>query len=226
MREIVHLQAGQCGNQIGAKVSLVYFLFFRFLFIFFNFFVDSYKLFSWFCFCGFLASAANLCTLPENVFQWVSKLIVTQSQRRRRLLQRIQQLKQKKINAKKRPANKHKEKNKKMLQDKKNWNLNQIKNKWAARRSEENEICLGFVGTRYALCLKASQHNALWLWQRVETQLGPAPLINEAELYWSNMGHYCNCFHGTFFFLLHFADAENLLNYHCGCIFSLCWAFL
>lgn len=27
MREIVHLQAGQCGNQIGAKVSLVSFLF-------------------------------------------------------------------------------------------------------------------------------------------------------------------------------------------------------
>jgi len=26
MREIVHLQAGQCGNQIGAKVSLyIYF---------------------------------------------------------------------------------------------------------------------------------------------------------------------------------------------------------
>lgn len=25
MREIVHLQAGQCGNQIGAKVSFEYF---------------------------------------------------------------------------------------------------------------------------------------------------------------------------------------------------------
>ena len=24
MREIVHLQAGQCGNQIGAKVSMIY----------------------------------------------------------------------------------------------------------------------------------------------------------------------------------------------------------
>jgi len=24
MREIVHLQAGQCGNQIGAKVYLIY----------------------------------------------------------------------------------------------------------------------------------------------------------------------------------------------------------
>lgn len=27
MREIVHIQAGQCGNQIGAKVSLFIFLF-------------------------------------------------------------------------------------------------------------------------------------------------------------------------------------------------------
>lgn len=27
MREIVHIQAGQCGNQIGAKVSLIIFLF-------------------------------------------------------------------------------------------------------------------------------------------------------------------------------------------------------
>jgi len=26
MREIVHLQAGQCGNQIGGKVSLQYYL--------------------------------------------------------------------------------------------------------------------------------------------------------------------------------------------------------
>lgn len=26
MREIVHLQAGQCGNQIGAKVSAYFFL--------------------------------------------------------------------------------------------------------------------------------------------------------------------------------------------------------
>lgn len=24
MREIVHLQAGQCGNQIGAKVGLIF----------------------------------------------------------------------------------------------------------------------------------------------------------------------------------------------------------
>lgn len=28
MREIVHLQAGQCGNQIGAKVSSSYFILF------------------------------------------------------------------------------------------------------------------------------------------------------------------------------------------------------
>ena len=28
MREIVHMQAGQCGNQIGAKVSSVLFLLF------------------------------------------------------------------------------------------------------------------------------------------------------------------------------------------------------
>ena len=26
MREIVHLQAGQCGNQIGAKVGIFFFL--------------------------------------------------------------------------------------------------------------------------------------------------------------------------------------------------------
>ena len=25
MREIVHLQAGQCGNQIGAKVNMIFF---------------------------------------------------------------------------------------------------------------------------------------------------------------------------------------------------------
>jgi len=40
MREIVHLQAGQCGNQIGAKVSLLLFsvfLLFCFLFRFFDF---------------------------------------------------------------------------------------------------------------------------------------------------------------------------------------------
>ena len=29
MREIVHLQAGQCGNQIGAKVREIFFLFYR-----------------------------------------------------------------------------------------------------------------------------------------------------------------------------------------------------
>lgn len=28
MREIVHIQAGQCGNQIGAKVNTVHLLFF------------------------------------------------------------------------------------------------------------------------------------------------------------------------------------------------------
>lgn len=28
MREIVHLQAGQCGNQIGAKVCYVWYLIF------------------------------------------------------------------------------------------------------------------------------------------------------------------------------------------------------
>lgn len=27
MREIVHIQAGQCGNQIGAKVSIILFCF-------------------------------------------------------------------------------------------------------------------------------------------------------------------------------------------------------
>lgn len=27
MREIVHIQAGQCGNQIGAKVSIFFFCF-------------------------------------------------------------------------------------------------------------------------------------------------------------------------------------------------------
>lgn len=27
MREIVHIQAGQCGNQIGAKVSLLFFFY-------------------------------------------------------------------------------------------------------------------------------------------------------------------------------------------------------
>lgn len=32
MREIVHLQAGQCGNQIGAKVTTLNFRFESFLF--------------------------------------------------------------------------------------------------------------------------------------------------------------------------------------------------
>lgn len=32
MREIVHLQAGQCGNQIGAKVGLTFFLLLKFYF--------------------------------------------------------------------------------------------------------------------------------------------------------------------------------------------------
>jgi len=29
MREIVHLQAGQCGNQIGAKVNTIFSVFFN-----------------------------------------------------------------------------------------------------------------------------------------------------------------------------------------------------
>lgn len=37
MREIVHLQAGQCGNQIGAKVTLPRFLFSRIRFDIVNF---------------------------------------------------------------------------------------------------------------------------------------------------------------------------------------------
>jgi hypothetical protein len=36
MREIVHLQAGQCGNQIGAKVSTI---------VYFNFFYCVYSIF-------------------------------------------------------------------------------------------------------------------------------------------------------------------------------------
>lgn len=35
MREIVHLQAGQCGNQIGAKVSFYMFVFFKRFFPFY-----------------------------------------------------------------------------------------------------------------------------------------------------------------------------------------------
>lgn len=31
MREIVHIQAGQCGNQIGAKVSVLFFVFLVFV---------------------------------------------------------------------------------------------------------------------------------------------------------------------------------------------------
>ena len=31
MREIVHLQAGQCGNQIGAKVSYIHIKFILYL---------------------------------------------------------------------------------------------------------------------------------------------------------------------------------------------------
>lgn len=34
MREIVHIQAGQCGNQIGAKVNIIVLSFFFFLFFF------------------------------------------------------------------------------------------------------------------------------------------------------------------------------------------------
>lgn len=37
MREIVHLQAGQCGNQIGAKVTKFCYLFIVFYYILFYF---------------------------------------------------------------------------------------------------------------------------------------------------------------------------------------------
>ena len=44
MREIVHLQAGQCGNQIGAKVSYVEVNFWNFCF---TFDVRNCRLLSW-----------------------------------------------------------------------------------------------------------------------------------------------------------------------------------
>lgn len=47
MREIVHLQAGQCGNQIGAKVSF-YFNDFFMIFIFESH-ITNIKAAGWFC---------------------------------------------------------------------------------------------------------------------------------------------------------------------------------
>lgn len=47
MREIVHLQAGQCGNQIGAKVSF-YFNDFFMIFIFVSH-ITNIKAAGWFC---------------------------------------------------------------------------------------------------------------------------------------------------------------------------------
>ena len=42
MREIVHIQAGQCGNQIGAKVSLFYNLF-TIRIMFTNYFIINFS---------------------------------------------------------------------------------------------------------------------------------------------------------------------------------------
>lgn len=34
MREIIHLQAGQCGNQIGSKVCIDFYIYYIFMYLF------------------------------------------------------------------------------------------------------------------------------------------------------------------------------------------------